>query len=257
MLSVKNQRLQIIENLDFFILKSVVYNTLGGDKESVSSRLEKSVATAIERIKNAAAFRGIWQHVPILHKEDAVYLGGGGFPVKSRKFSRVLSRFSTAVVCAGTLGKGVDKLLNDPGLNAADRYVLDTVASLAMERCMDTFQARIRDESGMGNSITHRYSPGYCDWHVSQQKHLFRALPAGLIGINLSDSFLMSPRKSVSAVMAVGSREKVVKYGNACNTCGNTRCRFRRNSALSPAYIAACMKTQRRKHLHETEKSPV
>lgn len=43
-----------------------------------------------------------------------------------------------------------------------------------------------------------RYAPGYRGWDVSGQKTLFDRLPAGDIGVGLTDGCMMIPRKSYS-----------------------------------------------------------
>ena len=40
---------------------------------------------------------------------------------------------------------------------------------------------------------TNRFSPGYCGWHVNEQKLLFSLLPDNVCGITLNSSALMYP----------------------------------------------------------------
>ena len=68
----------------------------------------------------------------------------------------------------------------------------------------------------LGYGVSHPYSPGYCGWHVTQQKFFFSLLPEQPCGVRLSESSLMSPIKSVSGVIAVGERIVKRKYG--CET---------------------------------------
>ena len=77
--------------------------------------------------------------------------------------------------------------------------------------------------------VSFPYSPGYCGWHVSQQQLLFSMLPPSPCGVRLNDSSLMYPIKSVSGIIAVGSRVKKQKYG--CELCGKVDCYKNRNKA--------------------------
>jgi len=43
-----------------------------------------------------------------------------------------------------------------------------------------------------------RFSPGYKNWDIKEQKYIFQTLPAEKIGVRLTESFMMVPRKSVS-----------------------------------------------------------
>ena len=57
-----------------------------------------------------------------------------------------------------------------------------------------------------GFNVTPRYSPGFGDWPLPVQRELADLCEADQIGIQLNDSFLMSPRKSVSAVFGLVKR---------------------------------------------------
>jgi hypothetical protein len=56
-------------------------------------------------------------------------------------------------------------------------------------------EARAREQ---GFVPSKRFAPGYRSWPVEEQALLFGRLPAGLIGVRLTDSFMMVPRKSYS-----------------------------------------------------------
>ena len=43
-----------------------------------------------------------------------------------------------------------------------------------------------------------RFSPGYGKWDIKEQRFIFRMLPAADIGVRLTESCMMVPRKSVS-----------------------------------------------------------
>ncbi len=237
MLVLEKKRIQTTNILAYELLNSIVYKKLGGDNATVSVRLRKMVDDAVSEIRKAADPRGMWRYASILSDETGMYLDDLDFPVKSRKISSVLRNASYAVVFAVTLGPDVDDILHNPDLTTGDRLVLDTVASVAVESCMDTLHTRLYYEALPEYIVTHRYSPGYCDWHVSQQKHVFRFLSTDRIGLTLNESCLMNPRKSITAVLGVGEEDVIREEGNACLSCGKTRCPFRRTSSLfEPVY---------------------
>ena len=43
-----------------------------------------------------------------------------------------------------------------------------------------------------------RFSPGYGKWDIREQRFIFQMLPAKEIGVSLTESFMMIPRKSIS-----------------------------------------------------------
>ena len=55
-----------------------------------------------------------------------------------------------------------------------------------------------------GETLVSRYSPGYGDWPLEAQRRLFELLDAPRkAGVSLTDSLLMVPSKSVSAIIGV------------------------------------------------------
>ncbi|MHB8579979.1 MAG: vitamin B12 dependent-methionine synthase activation domain-containing protein [Ignavibacteriaceae bacterium] len=76
-----------------------------------------------------------------------------------------------------------------------------------------------------GMKITNRYSPGYCNWNVSEQHLFFSLLPQNFCGITLTESSLMLPVKSISGIIGIGSNVKYSKY--FCDKCGVKDCTYR------------------------------
>ena len=70
--------------------------------------------------------------------------------------------------------------------------------------------------------MSNAYSPGYCDWNVSEQQLFFSMLPVGFCGVTLTDSCMMLPIKSVSSLLAVGKNTEKKPYG--CAICQNKSC---------------------------------
>ncbi len=105
-------------------------------------------------------------------------------------------------------------------------YVADTLASEAVERAMDRIQTSLRKERALErDAITLRYSPGYCGWPVADQHALFSLLPERFCGIELTQSALMTPIKSISGIIGIGKSVQELQYG--CSICELTTC-FRR-----------------------------
>ena len=74
-----------------------------------------------------------------------------------------------------------------------------------------------------------RFSPGYCGWHVSGQKKLFKSLRPEDIGIELNSSYLMQPLKSISGIIISGKKE-FFSFDDSfsfCADCATHSCRER------------------------------
>lgn len=106
-------------------------------------------------------------------------------------------------------------------------YITDLVASALV----DSLAGQVHDvlaalASRKGMKVTNRYSPGYCSWDVAEQQKLFKLFPANTCGISLSESSLMSPTKSISAIIGMGPAVKFNEY--TCEICPMKTCHFRK-----------------------------
>ena len=109
-------------------------------------------------------------------------------------------------------------------------FLLDSIGTGIAEASVRYLCGKVEKEVSLHNyGVSFPYSPGYCGWHVSQQQLLFSMLPPSPCGVRLNDSSLMYPIKSVSGIIAVGSRVKKQKYG--CELCGKVDCYKNRNKA--------------------------
>jgi hypothetical protein len=105
-------------------------------------------------------------------------------------------------------------------------YIVDTFGSVTAEKTADFLQKNLQTECRKnGFEITNRYSPGYCNWTLSQQKQLFDFLPDNKCDISLTESMLMKPVKSISGIIGIGENVKMRKY--ACEACNDHTCTYR------------------------------
>jgi hypothetical protein len=140
-----------------------------------------------------------------------------------------LSRSSALAVFLCTAGKGIEELSR--ALMAAGDpftgFLADAMGSLVVEAALDRLQDDLSARmAARGLRITNRYSPGYCEWHVSEQQKLFRLLPAGYCGVSLTDTSLMRPVKSVSGFIGVGAEVRRAPY--TCSMCDLHDCLYKR-----------------------------
>jgi hypothetical protein len=107
-------------------------------------------------------------------------------------------------------------------------YLIDSVGSEIAELTADWLELQIRNRfRERGWNASNRYSPGYCDWSVSEQQKLFSFLPDKFCGISLTESSLMIPKKSTSGIIGLGGKVKREEY--QCSICDMQDC-FRRRT---------------------------
>ena len=108
-------------------------------------------------------------------------------------------------LACGTIGASFDAWHRKVSVNSAtDALIAQAVGAAAIEKVMDAIEDDIRAELAPGEALVTRYSPGYADFPLAEQRTLLGLLDsARKVGVSLTDSLLMVPSKSVSAVIGV------------------------------------------------------
>ena len=102
-----------------------------------------------------------------------------------------------------TIGPGMENWSKDvlEGGDSVKAYIIDLIASNAAEVTANELHKTIGSFAANKNyNITNRYSPGYCNWSVSEQKKIFSFFPDEFCDVKLSDSALMKPIKTVKEI---------------------------------------------------------
>ncbi|MDR1271442.1 MAG: methionine synthase [Clostridiales Family XIII bacterium] len=189
----------------------------------------KRIAGALAEVERAASPRWVYKVFEVVRSHargHAVSLEPGGPGLAGRDIERHLEGCTGAAVFALTLGAGMDAHLRR--LSAADPFdavVADTAASELAECYADEAERLIKERlagegpGGSGVYLTGRYSPGYGDLDLSVQNKLVRALDgARAIGLTVTDSHIMLPRKSITAIIGV-SDHPVTGARAGCESC--------------------------------------
>lgn len=151
---------------------------------------------------------------------------------KSSRLIHAVKKCQKVIVFLVTIGKMLDQkiktLMNQKRLTEA--YLLDSIGSVAVEEAVADLQGIIDEDLQSHHKKTSlRFSPGYCDWKLEEQKKIFYILDTALIDVELSPSCLMSPRKSISGIFGIGNeRDMKDDKTNPCYSCELENCIARR-----------------------------
>ena len=163
--------------------------------------------------------------------QDSHVVIEGEIVFESKVIAPLLEQCEKAAVFLVTIGEHLEEMayrLAEDGL-IVQATVLDAIGSVAAEGVADYVQGKIKETANnQGLVISQRFSPGYCDWDISQQRTVFWAVSGDSMGIHLTDGCLMIPRKSISGVIGIGPRYGNVENYNPCRTCDKHDCQGRR-----------------------------
>lgn len=129
-----------------------------------------------------------------------------GIRVSSKDLFTNLKDCCAVCLMAVTLGPGPDRLVRRAGVGQMSRAVVYQAAAAAMtEVWCDRINDRIRQEAEREGMYTRpRFSPGYGDLPLTLQRDIARILNMPKeIGVSLTDTLLMIPSKSVTALIGV------------------------------------------------------
>lgn len=157
-----------------------------------------------------------------------------GMVIKSSNLSRNLRDCETAYLMAATLGIGPDRLIARASVSRMSRAVILQAAAAAMIEawCDEVNQMIIGEAAEQGLYCRPRFSPGYGDFSLEYQKDFAQILRIQKeIGVSLTESLLMMPSKSVTAVIGLSpvKKECVLHGCEVCTKAGN--CSFSRVEA--------------------------
>jgi len=122
---------------------------------------------------------------------------------ESEKYAKKLAECEKAIVFAATVGIGIDRLIEKYSrISPAKALAFQAIGSERIESLCDTFCDDLKNNSSF--KPLQRFSPGYSDISIGFQKQIFRILNCEKnIGLTLCDSMLMSPSKSVTAIVGI------------------------------------------------------
>jgi hypothetical protein len=129
-------------------------------------------------------------------------------PVESQALARHLVGCPDAYLVCGTIGAEFDTLQRRVAVTSgADALIVQAIGTAAIEEWMDAVEGEIRQELEPGKGLVRRFSPGYGDLPLDYQRTLLTILDTPRkIGVSITDTLLMVPSKSVSAIVGVKVR---------------------------------------------------
>lgn len=201
----------------------------GGEiKESIlkiTEECEKSILGAIKP-------RVVYKIFDIAFTENGVEIIGTPLIFKGSDIREHLSECSRCVLMCVTLSAEVDKLIRSYEAEGMEKALIaDALASSAVEQVCNKAESLIHSAVG-DYSFTWRFSPGYGDFPLDIQKEFISVTEADRkIGLTVTESLILIPRKSVTAVMGI-SEKAIPKKRRGCGCCNmKDKCEYRKGGS--------------------------
>ena len=141
---------------------------------------------------------------------------------------KLLADCTEAAVLVCTLGAEFDLWVRREQLRDMSRAaMLDALGSAYVESACDVAEEDIRARCS-GKYLTDRFSPGYGDLSLAVQPHLADFAGAKRIGVTVTSSLLMTPQKSVTAVVGLADRPQMARIRGCAYCALNKTCAYRK-----------------------------
>lgn len=153
----------------------------------------------------------------------------GEYRYNSKGLQRHLQDCEQVVVLAATLGAAVDRRVEL--LFARDEYTMGLLVNAAATAMIEQAADYLADFlyrskfAKLGCTLGSRFSPGYSDWALEEQRDFFPLTQGTQLGLELTESCSLNPKKSITAVMPI-LHKSVNKQ--ACTSCTQPKCEFRK-----------------------------
>lgn len=210
------------------VLRYLAYKDKNADKET-----DILINESIEELKEISELKYVYRIFDIIKDDDTVSFEKQ-INIKSKDLNNLLKNCKRSAVMAATLGFEVEKKIRYYSLsNLSKAVIFDACAASCIEYLCDMAEVEIKELAAKeGCNITFRYSPGYGDVSISHQGDILSALNTQkLIGLSVTDSFILVPRKSVTAFIGFSAENEFKEINEAnkksclnCNLFGN--CNF-------------------------------
>jgi len=207
-----------------------IYRYLGYRGQTPLAPVLEKIEVCKKHLLSDVTPKAIWKYYDI-YWIDASTFSVEGIPINSKNLSRNLKDCHMLCMMAATLGPAPDRYIQKAEITAmSDAVIYQAISAAMIEAYCNHINQVIKDEMYQRDLFTRpRFSPGYGDFSLDFQKTLGQLLQMSKeIGVTLTDSLLMMPSKSVTAVIGVGTNNANCTMAG-CEVCNKSRtCLYRR-----------------------------
>lgn len=187
----------------------------GADEDSDVVRMARDCISEACR-PGVFNFSICYRRLSVLNVDTNNNIDFGLLKTKSADLADLMCGCSDAIFIAATVGHEIDRIINKyKRFDPAKALFMQAIGAERIETMLDEFCAdkdviigsvfaNNSHENTIKYVLTPRFSPGYGDLSLAIQPEFLGVLDASRkIGITLNDSLLMSPSKSVTAIVGV------------------------------------------------------
>jgi hypothetical protein len=197
------------ESISIPVPSKNIYRRLGFVKgvTDVPTSQQEEIERYIGHASSLIHLKGAGLRMPITEIKGARIILPDGAEFESRQLAKFLANCNEIVLMGATAGREIMNAIEEDatGANVTRGIVLDAAASeivdASLDWIMDYFNQTIRRENR--RLLGKRYSAGYGDLFLEAQKAMYGLLQLDRIGIEITESCMLIPEKSVTAITGI------------------------------------------------------
>lgn len=179
---------------------------------------------------------GTWQ-IYDYDVSTATIMGSQPLSLQAPKVIEYLSGATQVVVMALTIGQKLENKVSQYFISGeyTSGLLLDAAGTAAVEVAADQVCEFIKQQVAQQGYMTlPRFSPGYGNWDITVQPLILDLANAHEIGLTVTDSCMLQPRKSITAVIALtanqhDSNASYMYHDTTCHQCCQINCLARKD----------------------------
>ncbi|MBR2723956.1 MAG: Vitamin B12 dependent methionine synthase activation subunit, partial [Ruminococcus sp.] len=167
-----------------------------GCRNSADKKLTALCNECLAELKEKLTLRAVYTETNVSYDGD--FVDFGFYKTESKSLKKFLSNSTKAYIFAATIGIGADMIISRYStLSPSKAVITDGCATAAIECFCDYLCSEV-----FGVPEQERFSPGYGDLPLSMQPEILALLSSHInIGLSMTDSMLLTPTKSVTAIV--------------------------------------------------------
>lgn len=184
------------------INKKEILRCTGSKKDT--SEISALIDECEKEAENHLSYKVSYAEFPISVSDEDVNLGFA--KVKSRDLAKNLKGCARCLVFCATVGIGIDRLISKYSiLSPSKALVFQALGAERIESLCNLFN---KETASKYKTVKPRFSPGYGDLSIELQREIISTLACYKnIGVTLNESLLMSPSKSVTAIIGISDTD--------------------------------------------------
>lgn len=181
--------------------KAEILRYMRTNSKTQDEKILTLVDKAIDAIESNVKPKSLYRIFECTVNDNELIIGDYHF--ESTRLAKNLKGCTRVVAFGATLGTECDRLIKiATSTDLAMAIALQATAAAKIEEVCDSLEEKIKAEHGI--KLRQRYSPGYFDLDITEQRKFFNLLElTKRIGLTLTDTCEMVPTKSVTAFIGI------------------------------------------------------